>query len=78
MGAKRPSSIRHAPDADQTEMGGNVSTREERIEIIVREHIIERDGRSTKSRRYDIYKRVFQRAKSDQVIASVEKVLNGK
>lgn len=53
---------------------------ETRIEVIVREHVLEHgmsgDRPSTKSRRYDVYKRVFDRSKSDQVIASIEKVLN--
>ncbi len=53
---------------------------EVRYEIIVREHRIERgktgDRPSTKSRRYDIYKRVFDSRFTDQVLASVERTLN--
>lgn len=53
---------------------------EVRYEVIVREHRLERgtsgDKPSTKSRRYDIYKRVFQKAHSGEVISSIEAVLN--
>lgn len=55
-------------------------TEEVRYEIIVREHRIERgksgERPSTKSRRYDIYKRVFDKAQSAEVISSVEQTLN--
>lgn len=49
---------------------------ERRFEVIIREHTIERDGSKVKSRRYDIYKRVFDIARREQVVQSVEAALN--
>lgn len=55
-------------------------TTEIRYEVIVREHRIDRgksgDKPSTKSRRYDIYKRVFDKAQSAEVVHSIEAALN--
>jgi hypothetical protein len=52
---------------------------EDRYEIIVRRHVIERtpERKSVKSRRFNIYQRVFDPKQSEAVIASLERVLNG-
>jgi hypothetical protein len=51
--------------------------REERYEVIVRHHILDRKGPSVKSRRFNIYQRVFEKDQGEAVITSVEKALNG-
>jgi hypothetical protein len=58
-------------------MGSDI---EDRYEIIVRHHVIERapERKSVKSRRYNIYQRVFDPKQSEAVIASLERVLNNK
>lgn len=49
---------------------------ETRYEVIIREHRIEREGSKVRSHRYDIYKRVFDIARREQVVESVESALN--
>ena len=49
---------------------------ETRYEVIIREHRLVRNGSKVRSHRYDIYKRVFDIARREQVVESVEAALN--